>query len=192
MSATPAYPYDERPLVAHSSSGPGRRPLKAEIAGSNPACATTRLVLRPARRSGPCRSPAASRRSTDGPGGRAAGRFSADACRRCPTEWACRVSGQSGVTPGSSSIFKRTALAPGRRGTMADLPFTRCSWWMRGALNARGEIRVMAFGRLSERLARLVRGGSFRSGVRRMAVPRRARGSASTWCRTPPLAHRHC
>src|SRR2546425_4725299 len=28
-------------LVAHSSSGPGRRPLKAEITGSNPVCATT-------------------------------------------------------------------------------------------------------------------------------------------------------
>ena len=27
--------------VAHSSSGPGRRPLKAEITGSNPVCATT-------------------------------------------------------------------------------------------------------------------------------------------------------
>ena len=26
--------------MAHSSSGPGHRPLKAEIAGSNPACAT--------------------------------------------------------------------------------------------------------------------------------------------------------
>src|SRR5512147_1507383 len=25
---------------AHSSSGPGRRPLKAEITGSNPVCAT--------------------------------------------------------------------------------------------------------------------------------------------------------
>ncbi len=27
--------------VAHSSSGPGRRPLKAEITGSSPVCATT-------------------------------------------------------------------------------------------------------------------------------------------------------
>jgi hypothetical protein len=26
--------------VAHSSSGPGHRPLKAEIRGSNPLCAT--------------------------------------------------------------------------------------------------------------------------------------------------------
>ena len=26
--------------VAHSSSGPGHRPLKAEIGGSNPPCAT--------------------------------------------------------------------------------------------------------------------------------------------------------
>ena len=29
-----------RPLKAHSSRGQGHRPLKAEIAGSNPACAT--------------------------------------------------------------------------------------------------------------------------------------------------------
>src|SRR5215813_7292269 len=27
-------------VKAHSSSGPGRRPLKAEITGSNPVCAT--------------------------------------------------------------------------------------------------------------------------------------------------------
>ena len=30
-----------QPDQAHSSSGPGRRPLKAEITGSNPVCATT-------------------------------------------------------------------------------------------------------------------------------------------------------
>ena len=29
--------------VAHSSSGPGHRPLKAEIRGSNPLCATNLL-----------------------------------------------------------------------------------------------------------------------------------------------------
>src|SRR3990172_8439513 len=40
--------------TAHSSSGPGHRPLKAEIAGSNPACATTHLNLgkAPVRASG--------------------------------------------------------------------------------------------------------------------------------------------
>ena len=31
------------PHVAHSSSGLGHRPLKAEITGSNPVCATTKL-----------------------------------------------------------------------------------------------------------------------------------------------------
>ena len=35
--------------LAHSSSGPGHRPLKAEIAGSNPACATTMLQARAPR-----------------------------------------------------------------------------------------------------------------------------------------------
>ncbi len=34
--------YDnDAPDKAHSSSGPGRRPLKAEITGSTPVCATT-------------------------------------------------------------------------------------------------------------------------------------------------------
>ena len=32
--------------VAHSSSGRGHRPLKAEITGSNPVCATNLLVER--------------------------------------------------------------------------------------------------------------------------------------------------
>ena len=32
--------------VAHSSSGPGHRPLKAEITGSNPVCATIDQVRR--------------------------------------------------------------------------------------------------------------------------------------------------
>ncbi len=33
--------YDnDAPDKAHSSSGPGRRPLKAEITGSTPVCAT--------------------------------------------------------------------------------------------------------------------------------------------------------
>ena len=35
--------------VAHSSSGPGRRPLKAEITGSSPVCATNRLDREPWR-----------------------------------------------------------------------------------------------------------------------------------------------
>lgn len=30
--------------MAHSSSGLGHRPLKAEITGSNPVCATTRRL----------------------------------------------------------------------------------------------------------------------------------------------------
>ena len=30
--------------LAHSSSGLGHRPLKAEITGSNPVCATTQLL----------------------------------------------------------------------------------------------------------------------------------------------------
>ena len=38
-------------LVAHSSSGPGRRPLKAEITGSSPVCATTPHHKQPSRRS---------------------------------------------------------------------------------------------------------------------------------------------
>ena len=32
-------------ITAHSSSGLGHRPLKAEITGSNPVCATTSLIL---------------------------------------------------------------------------------------------------------------------------------------------------
>ena len=34
-------PYNTDAFAAHSSSGQGHRPLKAEIAGSNPACATS-------------------------------------------------------------------------------------------------------------------------------------------------------
>ena len=33
--------------VAHSSSGLGHRPLKAEITGSNPVCATNHFLSRP-------------------------------------------------------------------------------------------------------------------------------------------------
>ena len=42
LSAARGSWYGERALVAHSSSGPGHRPLKAEIEGSNPSCATNR------------------------------------------------------------------------------------------------------------------------------------------------------
>ena len=38
--------------VAHSSSGLGHRPLKAEITGSNPVCATTLSVEASVRRKG--------------------------------------------------------------------------------------------------------------------------------------------
>ena len=31
-------------MPAHSSSGPGHRPLKAEIRGSNPLCATKTVI----------------------------------------------------------------------------------------------------------------------------------------------------
>ena len=46
----------------HSSRGPGHRPLKAEITGSNPVCGTTFLATRVAARAGAARLPAATRR----------------------------------------------------------------------------------------------------------------------------------
>ena len=40
IDKSPGARYDKGHNEAHSSSGPGHRPLKAETAGSNPACAT--------------------------------------------------------------------------------------------------------------------------------------------------------
>jgi hypothetical protein len=41
---SPAFPTSGSVRMAHSSSGPGHRPLKAEIRGSNPLCATNNLL----------------------------------------------------------------------------------------------------------------------------------------------------
>ena len=46
-SAGPVATVPRRPPAPHSSRGPGHRPLKAEITGSNPVCGTNLDIQRP-------------------------------------------------------------------------------------------------------------------------------------------------